>query len=179
MNKTSSSQGGASLIEVLVAMLILSFGMLSLSGMLAYAVQMPKLSGYRASAMSIAAGHVERMRANTVGFAAGSYNDTLTYSVAGTACTYPNCSAATIAQLDRMETIRSVRNELLQGGMRMVCTGGNCNALEGDLWVFWQEPSTFATFSAASSDECPDPASPPVFTAFPTQPRCVHIKFKL
>jgi type IV pilus assembly protein PilV len=179
MNKTPSSQGGASLIEVLVAMLILSFGMLSLSGMLAYAVQMPKLSGYRASAMSIAAGHIERMRANTVGFAGGSYNDTLTYSVSGTACTYPSCSPATIAQLDRMETVRSLGNELVQGGMRMVCTAGSCNALEGELWVFWQEPTTFATFSAATSDECPDPASAPVFTAFTTQPRCVHIKFKL
>jgi type IV pilus assembly protein PilV len=179
MKTPSSSQHGASLIEVLVAMLILSFGMLSLSGMLAYAVQMPKLSGYRASAMSIAAGHVERMRANTVGYAGGSYNDTLTYSVVGALCSYPGCSAAGIAQLDRAETVRSLNNELLQGGMRMVCNAGDCSTLEGDLWVFWQEPSTFATFTAASSDECPDPASPPTFTPFPNQPRCVHIKFKL
>jgi type IV pilus assembly protein PilV len=179
MKKIHSSQGGASLIEVLVAMLILSFGMLSLSGMLAYAVQMPKLSGYRASAMSIAAGHIERMRANTVGFAGGSYNDTLTYDVSGTACAYPACSAAAIAQVDRLDTVRSIKSELLQGGMRMVCNTGNCNLLEGDLWVFWQEPSTFAAFTSATSDECPDPTSPPVFTAFANQPRCVHIKFKL
>jgi hypothetical protein len=78
-----------------------------------------------------------------------------------------------------METVRSLGNELVQGGMRMVCTGGNCNALEGDLWVVWQEPSTFAAISAANSDECPNPGTAPTFTPFPNQPRCVHIKFKL
>ena len=48
-------QTGASLIEVLVAVLILSFGMLSLGGMMAYGVQLPKLAAYRADAATLAA----------------------------------------------------------------------------------------------------------------------------
>ena len=43
MKKNQTTQIGASLIEVLVAMLILAFGMLSLSSMLSLAVQLPKL----------------------------------------------------------------------------------------------------------------------------------------
>ena len=75
-----SRQLGASLLEVLVAILILSFGMLALSGMLAFSVQMPKLAAYRATATALAASHIERMRANPQGFAVGAYKETMTYN---------------------------------------------------------------------------------------------------
>ncbi len=173
-------QSGASLIEILVTILILSFGMLALSGMMAYAVQMPKFAAYRATAVSLAAGHVERMRANTTGFAAGAYNETMTYNATLTTvtpCVYPLCDAASIATLDKHETNQALRRELPEGGMRMVCNG-TCSSLEGNLWVMWQEPSTFATVSANNSDQCPDPSAAPAFT-FTTQPRCILIRFRL
>ncbi len=53
-DKPMRQQSGASLIEILVTILILSFGMLALSGMMAYAVQMPKFSAYRATAVALA-----------------------------------------------------------------------------------------------------------------------------
>jgi type IV pilus assembly protein PilV len=63
--------------------------------------------------------------------------------------------------------------------MRVTCNGP-CSDLNGDLWVIWQEPSTFAALNAANSDECPDPATAPTFTAFvDPKPRCLHVKFKL
>jgi Tfp pilus assembly protein PilV len=68
-----SRQGGASLIEVLVAVLILSFGLLSLGAMLSLSVQMPKLSGFRTTATNIASDHIERIRANPDGFKNGAY----------------------------------------------------------------------------------------------------------
>lgn len=181
MRTPPASQHGSSLIEVLVAMLILSFGMLALSGMLAYAVQMPKLSAYRSTAMMQAAGHIERMRANPAGYASGAYVETMTYNTTiapVTACAYPACDAAAIATLDEFETNSGLRRELPLGGMRVVCNGA-CTSLEGDLWVMWQEPTTFAAVEAENSDECPDPAAAPPFTPFTIQPRCIHIKFKL
>ncbi len=155
MSKSIRAQAGASLIEILVTILILSFGMLSLSGMMAYAVQMPKFAAYRATAVALAAGHVERMRANTLGFSAGAYNETMTYNATlatVTPCTYPSCDASSIAAFDKNETNQTIRRELPEGGMRMVCNGA-CNSMEGNLWVMWQEPSTFAAVSAASSDQ--------------------------
>jgi type IV pilus assembly protein PilV len=97
-------QAGASLIEVLVAVLILSFGMLSLGAMLSFSVQMPKLSGYRTTATNIAADHIERIRANPGEFALGTYSSTLSYdgtfnAVALDNCTYPNCTSATVAAM--------------------------------------------------------------------------------
>jgi type IV pilus assembly protein PilV len=186
-------QAGSSLIEVLVAVLILSFGMLALGGMLAYAVQLPKLSAYRAAAISLAASHVERMRANTTAFATGAYKVTMSYDgsnidIAAVAqCAYPACTADLIATLDTFETRTAIRKELPFGGIRVICTNDNCNPMvggvtqrEGEMWVMWQEPSTFAKFDPSSSDECPNPGTTPGFTAFVTpKPRCVHIKFKL
>ena len=70
-------QTGASLIEVLVAILILSFGMLSLGAMMSFGVQLPKLSGYRATATSLAAGYTERVRANPNAFTNNLYTAAL------------------------------------------------------------------------------------------------------
>lgn len=180
MTHRMKRQGGSSLIEVLVTILLLSFGMLALSGMLAYAVQLPKLSAYRATAVMLANAHVERMRANIDGYVSGGYNETMTYNqtiTAITACVYPNCDAASIADKDQYDSNTEIRRELPQGGMRMVCNGA-CTTREGDLWVMWQEPSTFAGIDATTSDECPDPTVTPTFT-FSVQPRCIHIRFKL
>jgi type IV pilus assembly protein PilV len=181
MTTPKPRQGGSSLIEVLVTILILSFGMLSLSAMLAYAVQLPKMSAYRATAVMLANGHVEKMRANIDGFTAGAYDETMTFNqtiTTITPCTYPSCDAGSMADKDQYESNLEIRRELPQGGMRMVCNGGSCASREGDLWVMWQEPSTFAAIDPTAADECPDPTASPTF-AFAGQPRCIHIRFKL
>lgn len=176
------NQAGASLIEVLVAVLLLSFGMLSLGSMLAYAVQMPKLAAYRAAAANLATGHIERMRANTQGVVNGSYNETMTYNASlptVTPCAYPACDVSAIATLDKNETNQAIRRELPLGGMRMTCNGA-CAGLDGNIWVMWQEPSTFAAMNTADSDNCPGSATAPTFTAFvDPKPRCLHVRFKL
>jgi type IV pilus assembly protein PilV len=180
MRTPALRQRGATLIEVLVTVLILSFGMLALSGMLAYAVQLPKFSANRANAMMLAAGHVEKMRANIPGYTSGAYAENNTYEAAISAvseCAHPTCTAATLAASDKYQTNRALRRALGSGpesqiaGMRVQCAG-DCSLREGDLWVMWQEASTFATVGS-SNDECPAGVS------FTNAPRCVHIKFKL
>ena len=181
MRKPTSRQGGATLIEVLVTILILSFGMLALSGMLAFAVQLPKLSANRANAMMLAVGHVEKMRANIAGYTAGSYSQASTYETlvaSVTECAYPSCTSANLASSDKYQTNLALRRTLTASdesqaaGFRVTCSGA-CDQREGDLWVMWLEPSTFATVNATTSDECP------VGGTYTAQPRCVHIKFKL
>jgi type IV pilus assembly protein PilV len=177
-------QSGASLIEVLVSMLILAFGMLALGGMISYAVQMPKLAGYRATAAAIAASHVERMRANSEAFINNDYKETLTYKQnlpTGTLCVYPACTSASIAFKDKYETQSILRNDLRPlAGMRVRCDADNCAAGRGDIWIIWDEPSVFAGLDSATSDECPDPSAAPTFTAFTDpRPRCLHVRFSL
>jgi type IV pilus assembly protein PilV len=177
-------QTGSSLIEVLVAILILSFGMLALGGMMSYAVQMPKLAGYRASATTIGAGLVDRMRANTAGFAAGAYQASAAtyYGVINASlpersgCAYPNCSTSNIANQDKFDTVSALRNALPPtgtAGIALSCVG-NCTALEGTLYVIWDEPSFISALNNTSSDE-----NCGVTSSNGIPPRCVVIRFKL
>jgi type IV pilus assembly protein PilV len=157
--------------------------MLSLAAMMSYAVQMPKLAAHRATATILAAGHVERMRANPTGFISGDYVDGMTFNTtlaSVTPCTYPNCTSTSIAALDKNETNTTIRALLPQGGMRVICKGGDCTLKDGDLWVIWQEPDTSAALNATNTDECPDPTGQPAFTAFTSPlPRCLHVRFHL
>ena len=180
-------QTGASLIEVLVAILILSFGMLSLGAMMSFGVQLPKLSAYRATATSLAAGYTERVRANPNAFTNNLYtaalNETSAWSFADIAlsdCAYTDpCTEATLATMDIQATRRAVRRALPAGDFIMKCDTAACTKAEyGNLWIVWQEPGTFAALNPGSSDNCPVEATA-AYTAPAPAPRCLYVRFKI
>ena len=178
----TSRQSGASLIEVLVAILLLSFGMLALGAMMSFAVQMPKLSALRATAANLAASHVERIRANPGAFRIGSYSSALNYD--GTTnvltlanCTYPNCTEASLAQMDIKATQKAVREQLPAGGMLSTCSTSPCTTGSyGNLWIIWQEPTTYAALNPSSSDNCPATVTS---TYTNPRPRCLYVRYKV
>lgn len=175
-------QAGSSLIEVLVAVLLLAFGILALGVMLSFTVQMPKLSGYRATAVNLASSYTERMRANPDGFSNGSYDKASSYdsslsklSIDATkTCAYPVCDMNMLATMDFDEMKVAVRAELPAGGLFML---RDSSSGEGNLWIVWQEPSTFAALNPSSvSDNCPTE----VTVKYPDpKPRCLYVRFKL
>ncbi len=183
----SPHQTGATLIEVLVAILILSFGLLSLGAMMSFAVQAPKLAGNRATATNLASAHIERIRANPGGFRNDAYTSSLSYDgtfynpstdlPALNDCTYPNCTETSLATMDIAATNRAVRIELPAGGMIMKCDTSPCASTSyGNLWIVWQEPSSMAALNAASSDNCPSEVTG---TYTSPAPRCLYVRFKV
>jgi type IV pilus assembly protein PilV len=184
MKTLNHSQNGVTLIEVLVSIVILSFGMLALGGMLAYAVQMPKLSGYRSTATAIAASHIERIRANSAGFANGDYQVDLSYSAdfaitSLSDCTYPSCSTAALrATMDTAYTNRALRQELPAGGMRVTRANGGVSTVQGDMWIIWLEPTGAALLDAGKSDNCPSQVTGNSLLNNP-MPRCLYIRFEI
>jgi type IV pilus assembly protein PilV len=175
-------QTGASLIEVLVAVLLLSFGMLSLGAMMSFGVQLPKLSANRATAANIAADYVERIRANPGGFHVNSYNATLSYDgtfnpITLSVCSYPNCTAAALATMDFKTIQNAARIALPAGGMLMKCENTPCGVNgAANLWIVWQEPTTFAAFDPTNSDNCPTEVTS---TYTSPKPRCLYVRFKI
>ena len=177
----SRPQSGATLVEVLVSVLILSLGMLSLSSMMAYAVQMPKLSGYRATAANIASSHVERMRANRAGFEAGEYATPSSYDgtfnpISPQPCAFPHCTVSSLAVMDDAATKQWARSALPAGGVLVQCDPQPCstNSL-GNIWIMWQEPNTRAWLDPLFGDSCPAPVTA-AFTH--PRPRCLYVRFK-
>lgn len=70
----SGTQAGVSLIEVLVALFVLAFGMLGIAGMQTMALKANQSAFERSAAVISANSIVERMRSNQDAARAGSYN---------------------------------------------------------------------------------------------------------
>ena len=174
-------QAGTSLLEVLVAILLLSFGMLALGVMLSFSVQMPKLSGYRVTATNAASSHIERIRANPGAFGRDEYSLALSYD--GTTggvelanCSYPSCTEASLATMDNAATKNSVRAQLPAGGILVTCDTTPCsNSSYGNLWIVWQEPATRGTLNPSVSDNCPGAVTSRYVDP---KPRCLYVRFR-
>jgi type IV pilus assembly protein PilV len=177
-------QAGSSLIEVMVSILLLSFGILAIALTMAYAVQMPKLAGYRATAVDLANNYVERMRANPGALAsyaavATSYTGAQTPIAAGTPCAYPSCTSASLVTMDSQQIQSATRAQLPAGGVFVSCddsagSDSACSNGFANVWIIWQQPDTFAAIVPATSDNCPS-----AVTSAAPQPRCLYGRFKL
>lgn len=169
------------MIEALVAILILSFGLLALGSFMAYGVQLPKLSGNRSVAMVAGTDLVERMRANssaTLGYVTSTFSATSTIPTSmpsGSTCGFANCTAATLATQDVATVDFNLKRQLPNGGVT-VTIPNNAVPTIGNVWVIWQEPGNFGTFSTSGSDACP--AAVTALGLSPA-PRCVYIPFRL
>jgi type IV pilus assembly protein PilV len=183
------SQTGTSLIELLVAMLVLSLGVLPLVAMMTFSVQMPKLAGYRATAVNLSTNYIERMRANPVD--SDDANRLLPYSEINSSydgtpddiaspnsglCDYPSCRSDTMVTRDVYEMQVATRRELPAGGIVVSCDDPNCSNGFGNLWIMWQEPDTFAALDPSTSDNCPTGL---VVGVNDLKPRCLYVRFKL
>ena len=173
--RKKNKQNGTSLIEVLIAMLLFSVGMLPVGLMLLQSVQMPKLAAHRATATLLASGHIERMRANR----GADHRSDLNYEGSFTPlaladCAYPNCSAPTLSAMDKAHTQKLAREQLPAGGLMVTCDASSCTA--GNLWVLWQEPGSPAALKAQLSDDCP---SQVIERFAESPPRCLYVRFGL
>jgi len=93
---------GFTLLEVLIALVIFSFGLLALAALMAKGLQYNTSALHRSYASSQAYDMADRMRANRLGVDAGNYD-----SVSGTGsdpgCITSGCNPAQMAQYDGWE----------------------------------------------------------------------------
>ncbi len=179
LHPCAKAMRGATLIEILVSILILAFGLLAIGNMMAYAMQLPKVAGNRAVASSLALDLVERMRANVTAFHANQYGS-MTYTGlpslpaddASLKCSYPTCTTQTLATQDAGEITRTARMQLPSGGIVVENPGVSASG-EGRVFVLWREAASAGSLGKAG-DICP--ALPAELEA--GAPRCVMVKFK-
>jgi len=164
----SRDQAGATLIEVLVTMLLLSFAMLAMANMHAMSLKYVKMAEFRGIATGLALDLADRMRANS----GGGYTFTTTYDANGAATTVPTCSNAAlctpaeIAAIDLAEVRNAARLILPGGGVRIEVDAANPTVR--NLWIIWLDPEGT---DASTLLPCP-------FTATP-QPQCLAMRVAL
>lgn len=174
-------QAGVSLIEVLVAMLVVSFGVLAVTGLQATAARYGKTSEFRSVATLLAADLADRMRANKPGVDLGSYSLANEYSPIDSMPEVPDCAIDTacteteLAAIDIAEWRRSLFSGLpgADGFVATEAIGGRVVA--ADVWVAWLDPSASDDETKADTDddrqECP-----PDFRGADPQPRCLYVR---
>ena len=150
----TSRQGGSSLIEVLVAVIVLSIGMLSMLWAQTKSMGFERTAEFRNIAAQIASDYADRIRANLnvdKGVARGDRANGYLYNAgydptanippySGPDCLQGTaiCSHYDIARFDQQEVRRQARNSL-PGGDLMVTKTASGDAI--DIWVLWQQPN--------------------------------------
>lgn len=117
------TSSGFTMLEVLIAIVVVSFGLLGLAGLQAFALKNNQSASLRVAATVLAADMVDRMKANFQGVINGEYNkpNTADYTggVAGCNAT-AGCTPNELAQNDRFEWAQRVA-ATLPGGAGIVC----------------------------------------------------------
>ena len=128
---------GFTLMEVLIAVLILSIGLLGLASLQANGLRSNFSSYARSQAVILANDMADRMRANLTEAVAGTYNVNAT--VAAPDCAAAACNTADMASYDIATWYTSLQNTLPQGTGTI---GGNGTVFT--ISVMWDDDRTGA-----------------------------------
>lgn len=125
---------GFSLIEVLIAMIVLSVGMLGIAGMYLQTLQAGRTSQFRTQAVTVAADVADRIRANPTGGAAytgaGADNNCIDGGI--------DCTPAQMAQQDVLGWTQRVQ-QILPAGNVVVAFNNATVPPTYSITVSWQE----------------------------------------
>jgi type IV pilus assembly protein PilV len=153
MDSTTNKQSGMTLIEILVAIVILSIGLLGLAGLQLKGMQVNQGSTWRWQAAALAEDLADRIRADSTGAKAGYYN------ITNGAATSPSANAGTAAALQEWLS----RVQALPGGSATVAAGAGPNQMS--ITVSWDDSrgkageSTGSVGTTATASTAPIPAA--------------------
>src|SRR5262245_37855713 len=114
---------GFTLLEVLITIVVVAFGLLGLAGLQVFALKNNQSAAMRVIATSLANDMIDRMKGNFGGVVAGGYNrpSTADYGTAVASCNQAGgCSSAELAQNDLKEWRDRVVASL-PGGDGIIC----------------------------------------------------------
>ena len=129
------NQSGFSLLEILVAIIVLSLGLLGFAGLQAATLRNNQIAYYRAIAIQQTYDMADRIRANQAGVKAGAYNNLDTSIPADPDCVANVCSPANMAVADHSQW-NSNNARMLPAGSGTVVSGPNGSF---DVTVAWNE----------------------------------------
>jgi type IV pilus assembly protein PilV len=154
-------QLGAGLIEVLVALLVLSFGMLAMARLSAASITHQKSAQLRLVGVSLAQHYGERARLNIYGFDLGHYDIVAGAAASASPVTLdPDAAdedaAGGMAAADRQAFLTLVAATLPDGGAQVISRPSS-QARELDIWLLWRDTPADRddSLDAAARHQCP------------------------
>jgi type IV pilus assembly protein PilV len=146
-------QSGFTMLEVLVAIVVLAFGLLGLAGLQADGLRNNTSAYLRSQATLMAYDMMDRMRANMQGVESGDYDNLMGTTPTDPACITSGCSVSQMAQHDAYEWSQQLA-EILPSGQGRVIGNGAGSAFT--ITVMWDDRRTGATGTNCSGDPAVD-----------------------
>jgi type IV pilus assembly protein PilV len=144
---------GFTLMEILIALLILAIGLLGMAGLQVTGLRNSMSSGMRTEATFLAEDMADRMRSNMDGVTAGSYNALDTASLpTDPGCIASGCTISELAAHDINEWATLVA--ALPGGRAQVTNAPGNNVFR--IRVMWDDNRTGATGVGCSGNPAVD-----------------------
>ena len=125
-----STTSGFTMLEVLISIVVIAFGLLGIAGLQAFALKNNQSASLRATATELSADMIDRMKANVQGLVNGDYNKQAAADYAGPAvagCVGAGCTPTQLAVNDLFEWSQAVAARLPQG-VGVVCLTATPNA---------------------------------------------------
>lgn len=117
-------QQGLTMIEVLIAMVILAIGLLGMASMQVMSLQDTGNSSYRSIGIYLANDMADRIRANSVAMTANNYNTISGASLTSSCLTASGCSTTAMANHDKQEWLNNL-SQSLPGGLGTISRSGD------------------------------------------------------
>jgi len=114
------NEEGFTLLEVLIAIVVFSFGLLGIAGMMTISVRNNHNGYLRSQANFLAENMMDRMRANPEALWDGDYNGTASTGTDNCLLTKP-CDYSELAAYDMQQWAKSVEQSLPNGSGRISC----------------------------------------------------------
>ena len=149
---TSQTQQGFTLVEILVAVVVLAIGLLGLAGLQANSLKFNKSAYQRSVASMLAYDMLDRIRANRDGLIAGNYNDHGPGSgnfPSDPGCITSGCSTTNVASYDVYEWGQQLGNLFPAGTGEIEGNGANSVFT---ITVMWDDERTGATGTDCGGD---------------------------
>ena len=190
-NHKLNVQAGFSLIEVLISIILLAFGMLGMAGLFNYSLSANSNASNRMAASLLASDYAELVRANPDSLISNTYNvqigsfnpqDAAVGTLPNNLCSYPACRSSTNATIST-ETLDIA---LFRNRVKSMLPAGNFQAArvvgtnQIDIWIVWAEGKggDTANDTETSSDNCPVSISNQAPRPDP-YPRCLFTRVAL
>jgi len=108
---------GFTLLEILIAVVVLSIGLLGIAGLQALGQRSNHSAYLRSQATALAYDMIDRMRANKAGIKGGDYNavDTTANTYTNPGCDSSTCDSSQMAQYDMYDWQQELSNQLPTG----------------------------------------------------------------
>lgn len=157
----TTRQKGFSLLEVLITILIVSFGLLGMAALIISGARSNNIAHYRSVASKQTEDIADRMRANRAGLIAGAYDALAATTPDSVDCVTNACSETQIATYDHAQW-NTANAQLLPGGLGRV---DGTVALGYQITLRWTEKG----MNGEADLTCPN--------GVPTNTRCFVTRF--